>query len=51
MAVLAVGSVQLQLVSGFSLVLEDVAYVPSMRIILISVSRLVRENFILFFLR
>ncbi|KAI5325275.1 hypothetical protein L3X38_034349 [Prunus dulcis] len=48
-AVLAVGSVQLQLVSGFSLVLKDVAYVPSMRRNLISVSRLVREKFIFVF--
>ena len=49
MAVLTVGSVQVQLVSGFSLVLKDVAYVPSMRRNLISVSRLVREKFIFVF--
>ncbi|CAL8992371.1 unnamed protein product, partial [Prunus brigantina] len=41
----AIGSVRLQLVSGFPLILKDVAFVPSMRRNLISVSRLTKELF------
>lgn len=41
----AIGSVRLQLVSGFTLILKDVAYVPSTRRSLISVSRWTMELF------